>query len=157
MKGYPTITEEERRQFKNYRDAHPEMNYNQQRYQFFKQIGRLDKIGIIAKDSRKKTFTPDDFPNTELKPDPEAKYGWSVFDNGKYKVIHTPPECTSKKQHLYVYVTIKGGGASSRIMSLAALIWLVYLKREIPAGYVVDHIDEDPLNNRESAVYYNRG
>lgn len=144
-KGYTVLTQDERRQFKNFRDANSELNYNRARYKFFKQIGKLDYdykphnsrlLGFASKQVRE---------HVEVIPDTEAKYGWSVFCDGSYKNILTPKETHSKKQHLYVYVTV--GGEKHRIMSLASLIWLCYLKKDIPAGCVIDHIDEDPLNN----------
>lgn len=144
-KGYPTITEDERRQFRNFRDQHPELNYNQARYRFFKEIGKLERVyKYTPHNSRDKGFKPSDLGDVVTMKDPDAKYGWSVFENGKYKAIHTPPEASSTKQHLYVYVTVSG--VAGRIMSLASVIWLTH-GRSIPAGCVVDHIDENPLNN----------
>lgn len=114
------------------------------------------RVPFIPWDSRKKGFTPDMFRTTEVFYDTLAEDAgeipWLVVCNGKVKTIRTPKEYTCKEQHLYAYVDMIVGDKvmSCRSMSLAALIWLCYLKRSIPAGCVVDHTDEDPYNNAPS-------
>lgn len=50
----------------------------------------------------------------------------------------------SCKYYLCVTITYEG---KQKMISLAVLIWVGFLKRNIPAGYVVDHIDNDSFNN----------
>lgn len=108
----------------------------------------MQRVAFIPWDSRRKGFTPEMFRTTRV-----YRYGgseeWHVESEGKEKIIRTPKEWTSKKQHYYAYVPmiVEDKIMTHRSMSLAALIWLCYLGRAIPPGYVVDHIDENPSNN----------
>lgn len=110
------------------------------------------KKNFIAWDSRKKGFTPDMFQNVQVVKDPDEKYGWRIYSEGKKKEIRTPKEWSSKEQHYYAYVRMDVGNnyMIGRSMSLAALIWLCYLGRSIPAGCIIDHKDENPANNEPS-------
>lgn len=145
MKSY--LTQDERRQFANFRHQHPEYSYDKARYHFFKQIGKYQYVTQYTKhNSRELGYSPDDFKHTVVFPDKDAKFGWSIFDNGKYRAARQQKECCAKIDHVYAYATMEGQ-AYSRLMPLSSLIWLCFLKRPIPAGYVIDHIDENPLNN----------
>lgn len=106
--------------------------------------------GYISWNSRKHGFTPSMFSSVSVVKDEREPIGWIVYNKGKKVNIRLPRETTSRKQHLYVYVDFRQGDKvfPGRTMSLASIIWLRYLSLEIPAGYVVDHIDEDPLNNK---------
>lgn len=108
----------------------------------------MKKVPFIPWDSRKQGFTPEMFRTTKVFYDKNSEK-WCVITRDKEKAIRTPKEWSSKEQHLYAYVDMIVGDRvmASRSMSLAALIWLRYLGRSIPAGCVVDHIDEDPSNN----------
>lgn len=140
----PVLTEDERRQFKNFRDQHPELNFDQAHYRFYKSLGKL-KSYYTPHNSREKGYKPEMFAGVIVEPDKDSKYGYAVYDCGRYKKILEPKESSSTRQHLYAYVHSSDG--ISRIMSLAALVWLCYMRKEIPAGYVVDHIDDNPFNN----------
>lgn len=118
-------------------------------------IGRtnMKRVLFIPWDSRKYGFTPEMFRTTKVfydqLADENCETHWRVVSGGKEKTIRTPKEWSSKEQHYYAYVEMIVGDKvmSSRSMSLAALIWLCYLGRTIPAGCIVDHKDEDPSNN----------
>lgn len=102
-------------------------------------------------DSRKNGMKPEYFPNVRVVPSAEDVQ-WTVFCNGKKRKIYTVKEQTSKKPHLYVNVDMEVNGEvyKNRGMPLAQLIWLKISKRSIMPGCVIDHIDEDPLNNLPS-------
>lgn len=102
-------------------------------------------------DSRESGLKPEYFPNVEVIFMPNMEdYDWAVFDNGKQKKVYTVKEQTSKRKHLYVNVemVVNGEVYKNRGMPLAQLIWLKELSREIVPGCVIDHINEDPLDNR---------
>lgn len=102
---------------------------------------------FISWNSRKKGFTPDMFSSVAVKRDGAE---WKIYNNGKLVIPHTPRETSSKKQHLYVNVDMRVGDdvMQGRVMSLASIIWLRYLCRAIAPGCVIDHIDDNPLNNK---------
>ena len=102
-------------------------------------------------DSRVNGMKPEYFPNVEVVLSAEDVQ-WAVFCNGKKKKIYTVKEQTSKKPHLYVNVQmiVDGQVYQNRGMPLAQLIWLKVAKRSIVPGCVIDHIDENPLNNMPS-------
>ena len=52
---------------------------------------------------------------------------------------------TDCKYHLYTWFIDEN--SKQRLISLASLIMVSYLHKDIPAGYVVDHIDNDSFNN----------
>lgn len=84
---------------------------------------------------------------------------WSVWqyknvDNGCHKQGVQRPIAPMKsgnykntdcKYHLYTWFIDENG--KQRSVSLASLIMVCYRGKDIPAGYVVDHIDNDPFNN----------
>lgn len=107
-------------------------------------------------DSRKNGMKPEYFPNVEVFYDALAEENceipWRVISCGKEKKIFTVKEQTSKKKHLYVNVqmVVNGEVYQNRGMPLAQLIWLIVSGRNIQPGCVIDHIDEDPMNNLPS-------
>lgn len=78
-------------------------------------------------------------------------FGWDIYRNGRKRVVFVTKGTVYKdggcKYYPATNYTVNG---KSRIISLAVLIWVGYLRREIPAGYVVDHIDNDSFNNDPS-------
>ena len=85
-------------------------------------------------------------------------YSWSVMQtikdkNGNERDLERPIapmksgnyKNTDCKYHLYTWFIDENG--KQRMISLASLIMVSYLHKDIPAGYVVDHIDNDSFNN----------
>lgn len=104
-------------------------------------------------DTRKNGLSKECFPNVEIYYDELADENienpWIVVSCGKEKKVYTVKEQTAKNPHYYVNVemVVNGQSYKNRGMPLAQLIWVKYLKRKIAPGCVIDHIDEDSLNN----------
>lgn len=78
----------------------------------------------------------------------ESEYGWDVLRNGKKKVIFVAKGSQYKDGSCKYYPAIAiTNNYKQKLWSLSSLIWLGYLNKGIPAGYVVDHIDNDSFNN----------
>lgn len=75
-------------------------------------------------------------------------YGWKVTMRGKVRPIWVAKGTQYKSGGCKYYpaVTINKDN-KQKTWSLSSLIWLGHLKKPIPAGYVVDHIDNDSFNN----------
>lgn len=84
----------------------------------------------------------------KVEPDLTNDYGWKVTMKGKVRPIWVAKGTQYKNGSCKYYpaVTINYNN-KQKTFSLSSLIWLGYLKKEIPAGYVVDHIDNDSFNN----------
>ena len=92
------------------------------------------------------SYSPSDpvFQNYNLIRDLSAEYGWRLVNlRGKEKKLTV---YTTKQGYTSIRANLCVNNRESQ-HSLASLIWLIYLDREIPAGYVVDHIDNNPFNN----------
>lgn len=102
-------------------------------------------------DSRERGLKGEYFPNVEVLPTSD-EYGWRVISCGRQKKIYTVKEQTAKQKHLYVNVqmVVNGEVYQNRGMPLAQLVWIKVLGRAIAPGCVIDHIDENPLNNMPS-------
>lgn len=92
-------------------------------------------------------YKPEMFSEVEVIKDETAPYGWRVFLRGKERKLRVSPDWKSTHKLNHIRVCIAGTYWVNRDMSLASLIWLRYFKKEIPPKMVVDHIDNDPLNN----------
>lgn len=99
-------------------------------------------------DSRVNGMKPEYFPNVRVVPSAD-EYQWTVFSDHKKKKIYTVKEQSSKHKHLYVNVqmVVNGEVYQNRGMPLAQLIWLKVKGMSILPGCVIDHIDENPMNN----------
>ena len=81
----------------------------------------------------------------------DNEFGWDIYRNGKKHVVFVTKGTRYKDGGCKYYpATTYTVDKKQRIVSLAVLIWVGYLRREIPAGYVVDHIDNDSFNNDTS-------
>lgn len=97
----------------------------------------------------RKDKTPEQMEELGVTIEPaDNEYGWNVYRHGKKKAIWVAKGTQYKsggcKYFPAIAITHKGKQAC---YSLSSLIWLCYLKKEIPAGYVIDHIDNDSFNN----------
>lgn len=82
-------------------------------------------------------------------PSSTSEFGWDVYQDGRKRVIYVASGTKYKDGSCKYYpaITIQREDRKWRIVSLSAAIWVGYLHNEIPAGYVVDHIDNDSFNN----------
>lgn len=75
--------------------------------------------------------------------------GFLVFQEGKRRPISVKItnmyKNTPCKYHYYTWIREKNG--KQWAISLASLIMVLIKGEDIPAGYVVDHIDNDSFNN----------
>ena len=78
------------------------------------------------------------------------KYGWSIIqvdeDGSEYELRPYLSSNNHVMYSMYGYRTDDSEKKEQFALSLASMLW-VYFKDDIPAGYVVDHIDENPLHN----------
>ena len=90
----------------------------------------------------------------EVKIDVYNETGYAVYQNFKRRPIGLRKTNQYKyggqKFHYYTYYTYKdeNGNLKQRPIALAAIVWCLLLHKDIPAGYVIDHIDNDSFNNR---------
>ena len=98
----------------------------------------------------RKNKTPEDLEQLDVvvTPDSTSDYGWKITMKGRVRPIWVAKGTQYKDGGCKYYpaVTINYNNKQS-LYSLAAIIWLGYLKKDIPAGYVIDHIDNDSFNN----------
>lgn len=81
-------------------------------------------------------------------PNSDSEYGWDVFRDGKKKTIFVAKGTQYKNGSCKYYPAVAiTHNYKQSLWSLSSLIWLGYLGKNIPAGYVVDHIDNDSFNN----------
>lgn len=108
--------------------------------------------GKEYKPQPKRGWTLQEFDELGLSVNPcDNDYGWEVLRNGKKRAILTVKGTVYKDGGCRYYPAISTTVDNKpKIISLAVLIWVGYLRREIPAGYVVDHIDNDSFNNDTS-------
>lgn len=74
---------------------------------------------------------------------------WTVFQNDTVREIYLHNNGNKKYGTTYnsLYVTIVDENGKRRPISLASLIMVFFKHLDIPAGYVVDHIDNNAFNN----------
>ena len=87
--------------------------------------------------------------------DSNEESGFKVFQDGKRRPIALRKTGQYKyggqKFHYYTYYTYKvDDKLKQKPISLASLIYVLLLHKDIPAGYVIDHIDNDSFNNKLS-------
>lgn len=110
------------------------------------------KDGKEYKPQPRKGWTVQEMDDLGIQVEPcDNEYGWKVSRNGRKRAIFVTKGTVYKnggcKYYPSIVVTMNG---KPKIISLAVVIWVGYLRREIPAGYVVDHIDNDSFNNDPS-------
>lgn len=87
--------------------------------------------------------------------DSNEESGFKVYQDGKRRPITLRKTGQYKyggqKFHYYTYYTYKvDDKLKQKPISLASLIYVLLLHKDIPAGYVIDHIDNDSFNNKLS-------
>ena len=97
----------------------------------------------------RKGWTVEEFDQLGITVEPaDNDYGWQVYRNGRKHAIFVTKGTVYKDGGCKYYPSIViTNNYKPKLISLAVVIWVGYLKREIPAGYVVDHIDNDSFNN----------
>lgn len=97
----------------------------------------------------RKGWTVEEFEDLGLTIEPsDNEYGWEIKRKGRKKVIFVTKGTVYKSGGCKYYPAIQvQKGYKSTTISLGIAVWVGYLKREIPAGYVIDHIDNDSFNN----------
>ena len=85
--------------------------------------------------------------------DSNEESGFKVFQDGKRRPIALRKTGQYKygeqKFHYYTFYSIKEDDKlKQKPISLASLIYVLLLHKDIPAGYVIDHIDNDSFNNK---------
>lgn len=84
----------------------------------------------------------DPFPDLQIAKDNTQECGWVVIQKNKKRRIRIE---YNPKPYYFVYLRTKYGRAEP--YQLARVIYTCYLHRAIPPRYVIDHIDENSLNN----------
>lgn len=85
--------------------------------------------------------------------DKTSESGYAVYQHGKRRPIMLRKTNQYKygrqKFHYYTYYayTDENGKYKQKAISLSALVYCFFNKKDIPAGYVIDHIDNDSFNN----------
>lgn len=94
------------------------------------------------------SYSPSDpvFQNYTLIEDDSSQWGWRLYSNYREKEKIISLNINKKTGYQRVTTTLNIGGKPI-IFTLAQLIWLMDLHRDIPAGYVIDHIDNNSQNN----------
>lgn len=73
----------------------------------------------------------------------KSEFGYLVFQDKKVRNMNISKR---NKNHDYVFVNLKNPEGKWRQIALHRLIWLTF-NEYIPKGYIVDHIDNNSLNN----------
>ena len=79
----------------------------------------------------------------------DNEWGWEIYQGKKQRpifVIKTGKYKTTDYCKYHPYVAFYANGKSI-MKSLASVLMTCVLLKDIPAGYVVDHIDNDSFNN----------
>lgn len=91
--------------------------------------------------------------NVEIHEDPYSDSGYIVLQNNIKRPIYLRKTGQYKyggqKYHYYTYFNSKkeDGKTEQRPIALASVISCLIKHEDVPAGYVVDHIDNDSFNN----------
>lgn len=132
-------------QIENYLKENPETNYHTARYI----VARKNK-GFDYKPRPRKGLTKEflDSQNVKIK-FADNDFGYEVYQNGRKRIIfnHITGQYKATKRnkfHLYTCLMLNG---KQKLVSLASLIMVLIIGKDIPDGYVVDHIDNDSFNN----------
>lgn len=132
-------------QIENYLKENPETNYHTARYI----VARKNK-GFDYKPRPRKGLTKEflDSQNVKIK-FADNDFGYEVYQNGRKRalgiVISGQYKATKRtKYHISTCIMVDG---KQKSVSLAALIMVLIIGKDIPDGYVVDHIDNDSFNN----------
>ena len=72
----------------------------------------------------------------------KSEFGYLVFQDKKVRNMNI----SKRNNHEYVFVNLKSPEGKWRQIALHRIIWLTF-NEYIPKGYVVDHIDNNSLNN----------
>lgn len=105
------------------------------------------KSGKQYKPQNRIEYTAQYFKDNDIKV--ECRSGeWIVYHKGKVRPQFVQKTNQYKygrcKYHMFVAITVEG---KQRMFSLSSLIWCAFLGKDIPFGYVIDHIDNDSFNN----------
>lgn len=115
----------------------------------------VTKIGLYGRKQREGLVNPN---NYEYRPEvtsqfisdwginvvktEHSEFGYIVFQDKKVRNMHV----SKRKNHDYVFVNLKTPDGGWKLMGLHRLIWLLF-NDYIPKGHVIDHIDNNSLNN----------
>ena len=132
-------------QIETYLKENPETNYHTARYI----VARKNK-GFDYKPRPRKGLTKEflESQNVTIKI-ADNDFGYEVYQNGRKRalgvVISGQYKATKRtKYHISTCIMVDG---KQKSVSLAALIMVLIIGKDIPDGYVVDHIDNDSFNN----------
>lgn len=108
--------------------------------------------GKEYKPQPRKGWTVQEFEQLGIHIEPcDNEYGWQVSRKGRKHAIFVVKGTVYKDGGCKYYPCIViTNNYKPKLISLAVVIWVGYLKRDIPAGCVVDHIDNDSFNNDTS-------
>ena len=129
-----------------------------------------DKFAVYAKKVLKGENNPNGYNYTPCKTwqqliidnnifiieDEDSMYGWSVkqYDIDHNRILNRPIYLQQQKHkygktisYAYVYIWDFKNNKGKQI-ALHTLIYLNFVKDVIPEGYVIDHINNDSLDNR---------
>lgn len=136
----------EKEQIQNYLKENPETNYHTARY-----IIKRQNKGFEYNPRPKKGLTKEFLESEEISiyQNLDSDYGYEVYQNGLRRPISPLISGQYKntkrtKYHLYTWCMIDG---KQKSISLASLVMVLIVGKDIPSGYVVDHIDNDSFNN----------
>lgn len=135
------LSKEERKSFKKFRENKPELSYKEARKMYLEFLG---KPAYVKYNGRKEGFDPKDFKTIHLERNREAISGWDIYQ-GKKLLKQRIVQGTCSKPHIYTNIRFRD--TPGRQFSVAALVWLAFIGEKIPAGFIVDHKNEDPFNN----------
>lgn len=90
----------------------------------------------------KEGMPADFFENLQIAKDYGENCKWVVIQNNRKRKVRV--EYNPKP---YYFICLRRPDGKAQQYQLARVIWTNFLHREIPAGYVIDHKDEDSMNN----------
>ena len=133
-------------QIENYLKENPETNYHTARYIVYKMNKGKSYKSKPRKDLTKQILESE---GVSIYQNLDSDYGYEVYQNGLRRPIAPLVSGQYKntkrtKYHLYTWCMIDG---KQKSISLASLIMVLIIGKDIPSGYVVDHIDNDSFNN----------
>lgn len=133
-------------QIKEIMNNNPEMNVYTARYIVYKMNKGKSYKSKPRKDLTKKVLESE---GISIFKNLDSDYSYEVYQNGLRRpiapLISGQYKNTKRtKYHLYTWCMIDG---KQKSISLASLIMVLIIGKDIPSGYVVDHIDNDSFNN----------